>query len=247
MKNTTKIKICELLGAKKFRKLVFIIEKLKYKIIYKFFPNITNWYEKRCIISMNKELKKCKSDKEKKQTISKYQKEILLFKKEILEKQNRNYHIDINHPTKILEHLENNKKIHKNGLIGNIIILLLNFIFLSKFTIIFNIINIYQIISAIINLECINLQNYHLYIYKETKQLEKIKKIENIQNNKNFKKYKNASNAVKRVFDNTTTIPTINDLVDEIKSKDEAIELLEYAKRKLKSKEKEKKLKKEKD
>ena len=235
MKNKTKIKLCEMLGAKQFRKIVLLIEKIKYKIIDKYFPNITDWYIKNNNKYIINELKKCNNNHEKELIIKKYQKEILLFKKEIKEKQNRNYHIDINHPTKILMYIKNNKKIHINSLIVNLILLCINLIFLSNYTTIFNIINLIEIISIIINLECINLQNYHLYKIKEKTTYEKIQKIEEKQNDKNLKKYKNASIVINKAFKKTQNIPTIDDIINEIKTKEEAIELLKYAKSKLKT------------
>ena len=43
-----KIKLYERLGAEKFQDLVFVVEKIKFKIIKKFFPNIEKWFDKRC-------------------------------------------------------------------------------------------------------------------------------------------------------------------------------------------------------
>ena len=48
MDEKTKLKIYTLLGAEQFQKVVFILEKLKYQIIQKFFPNIKVYYEKQC-------------------------------------------------------------------------------------------------------------------------------------------------------------------------------------------------------
>ena len=46
-----------------------------------------------------------------------YQKQKLVFRKELVYKQNRNYHYDPNYPTRFIKYLEMNKKIHQRGTI----------------------------------------------------------------------------------------------------------------------------------
>ena len=47
-KYNKKIKLYERLGAEKFQNVVFAVEKIKFKIIKKCFPNFLKFYDKQC-------------------------------------------------------------------------------------------------------------------------------------------------------------------------------------------------------
>ena len=128
-----KIKTCELLGAKQFQKVVFLVEKIKYKIIEKFFPNVEDWYNKRCENRKEFLLKKCKTEEEKEKINDFFKMEKMKFKKELIYKENRNYHVDCNNPNKIKEYLNINKNIHKKSLISNLVLTILITLFIIIF------------------------------------------------------------------------------------------------------------------
>lgn len=123
MSEQQKMRLYRALGAEQFQKVVFSLERLKYQVIEKCFPNIIPWYEKQCDRQFIKRIKKEKIE-DHKLLLTQYQKEKLAFRREITYKQNRNYHYNPNYPTKFVKYLEMNKKIHQRGIIKNITILI---------------------------------------------------------------------------------------------------------------------------
>ena len=66
MKNLESKKVLyEKLGALKFQKVVFYVEKLKFKIIDKFFPDIDSWFNNYCDKKVKKLCSKNISEEEK--------------------------------------------------------------------------------------------------------------------------------------------------------------------------------------
>ena len=106
-------KICEKLGALKFQKVVFKVEKIKYDILQKVCPNFIKYYEKLSDKIVKRKLKKYHSEPRKKEILENHRLNKMLMRKEINRKQNRNYHIDEYLPTSMVHYLEWNKKIHK--------------------------------------------------------------------------------------------------------------------------------------
>lgn len=96
MDNCKKKKLYERLGALWFQKVVFKVEDLKFKFIDKFCPNIDKWYSKQCDKKVNKLCSKNISIEEKNKIKYEYNLRKLRFKREIVEKKNRNYHFDMN-------------------------------------------------------------------------------------------------------------------------------------------------------
>lgn len=237
--------LSKMLGAEKFQKIVFYIEKLKYKIIEKFFPNIDKFYNNWVDKIRDKKLKKCNNELEYKKIIEEYRLKKIRLKKEITTKKNRNYHIDLNKPNEIKEYLELNKKIHAKNLKVNFISIII-IVLLSLFTsnLFINILFVFQVISGIINFQCINLQNYNLCRLENEKTKRILKKIEERNNEYFDKKMKQGAKIIGNSFRQTKDLPSNTDIVNNITSKKEAIELLEYLKRELKNKQKIKELKK---
>lgn len=71
IKNIKKLKIYEKLGAVNFQKIVFAVEKLKFKIIKTFLPNYINFFDKQINKKTKKEIKKIKKEAEKRDKIEK--------------------------------------------------------------------------------------------------------------------------------------------------------------------------------
>ena len=216
-------KINEYLGAKVFKKLVFKLEKVKFKITSKVFPNLTSNYEKRLRKNLEKTLKKIDNEDERRRYIASYQENILLSRKENNSKQNRNYHINMENPTEFVKYLKRNKQIHVNGLIRNgiyYLIIIPLIVFGNPF---FSIIGYtlfgWNTISTIINFECINLQNYNLKRFELSK--EKIRRIKEKKQDLEIKKYGKISEIVSREFCKSDDIPKMEDIVGNITTKEE--------------------------
>lgn len=231
-----KLKLYRLLGAEQFQKVVFLVEKMKYKIIKKFFPNIINWYEKQCDERYLKTLKK-NHQEENLSLLYKYQKQKLEFRKEIVYEKNRNYHYNPNCPTSFIKYLEMNKKIHISGIKKNIAAL----IGIGMFSLFFGayapvtciLIALSETIGLIINFECINLQNYNLCRFLNSKMQSKLAKVEKEKTNKNLNQLSYGMQPIVKTMKKQVEIPTINQILDNITNRQEATQLLNYLKEQL--------------
>lgn len=160
----------EKLGALKMQTIVFKVEELRYKIIKTFFPNYIVHYDRQCNKNQRKELKKAKTKEEREEIIRKYNLAKMYMRKELNREQNRNYHMDFEKPTDIISELEWNKSVHKSGLKFNLITIAV-FTGLGFIGCPWSIpMIIAEIVSAFINFECVNLQNYNLCRYKIMKE-----------------------------------------------------------------------------
>lgn len=205
------MKICKKLGAVQFKKIVFIVEKIKFKALKKLVPNYLKYFDKHVDKLTKKRLKEAKTEEEKQIIIYKSKIDKMQERREFYQEENRNYHIRKENPTQIIKYLELNKKIHKNGLVGNAIFGLLTIpglIFGSKLALIFL---VFEIIEAIINFECINLQNYN--IYRLTKVKDKIEKKEKAKIERDSVLYKEISEDIHKVVMEKDEIPTIDDIL----------------------------------
>ena len=235
--------ICEKLGALQFQKVVFKVEKLKYRIIKKLFPNIYDWYTKRCDVIMNRKLKRASDENQRKYIIDFYRKEKMLFKKELETEKNRNYHIDYNNIYDIIDWLEKNKKIHVKDLEKNLIIILILLMLSSIFPIFSISFIIYELICVFVNIECINLQNYNLCRLNDDKVKKYFNRVEQKKEEYFEKNMSNGINPISRAFIRGIDIPSIDDIIDEVTNKEEAVELLKYVKKRIKEDTKRKELK----
>lgn len=220
-------KVNEILGAKFFKKIVFLVERIKFKLINKLFPNSEKRYEIFLKKQLDKKLKKEKDEKIKKLLIKDYQNKILDARCEFNNKKNRNYHIKMDDPNKFIKYLKNNRKIHIKGLIRNVIVYLalipLFILFNPTFTVAGYIILGYNTISTLINFECVNLQNYNLKRFEESK--ERLIKIKEKKLARDLDKYKNISKVVSNSLNSSKSIPNIDEIVANINTKEELIEL----------------------
>ena len=205
------MEICKKLGAVQFKKIVFIVEKIKFKALKKLVPNYLKYFDKHVDKLTKKRLKDAKTEEEKQIIIYKSKIDKMQERREFYQEENRNYHIRKENPTQIIKYLELNKKIHKNGLVGNAIFGLLTIpglIFGSKLALMFL---VFEIIEAIINFECINLQNYN--IYRLTKVKDKIEKKEKAKIERDSVLYKEISEDIHKVVMEKDEIPTIDDVL----------------------------------
>ena len=234
--NEKNMKIYEILGAKQFQKIVFIIEKIKYKIIEKVFPNILNWYNNYNEKSLKKRLEKC-SDEKREKIIDEYRYLELSFRKEIIYKQNQNYHIDLENPTYFVNYLKFNRKVHLDGIKSNIFFIIASLLFKVFFsntlTVLINILLIYNIISFIINFQCVNLQNYNLCRLENDKMKELLIKREKKIKEEKIKKYGEGMKVIGKTFQETEYIPSLDEVLSNVKTNEEKKQLLLYFKKQL--------------
>jgi len=231
--NIKNMKICEFFGAKQFQKIVFFLENLKYQVIEKVFPNIYEWYDKYSERKLERKLERS-NGVNKKQIIDEYRFGKLLFRKELIYKQNENYHIDLENPTNFSNYLKFNKKIHIDGLKSNIFLIIGILIF--KLIInnwVTNLILMYNIISMIINWQCINLQNYNLCRLENEQMKLLLEKREKKVKEDKIKKYGEGFKVIGRTFQDTEDIPKINEILSNVRTIEEREQLLLYLKKQL--------------
>lgn len=220
-----KIALCDKLGAKKFQKVVLKTEELKFKVIKKVFPNFITHYDKYCDRRREKSLKRAKNDSERQKIINDCRNQKIAMRRELNREQNRNYHMDENKPTEFLYYLNWNKSVHKKGLIRNAILLaaLSGGLALGIFPVFASIGIAYELIGAFVNFQCINIQNSHIYRYKIIE--ESLRKREQNRNKNNVANYSQAAKVYARSIEGTMNIPTIEQLIANVKTKEEAEEL----------------------
>lgn len=230
---TRKIKICELLGATKFQKVVFKVEEIKFKVIKKVCPNFIKYFDKYCDYRRDKNIKKVQSEVEKRKIINHYRNLKLLMRKELVREQNRNYHMDTNRPAEFIEYLKINKNIHKNGLLTDGIALVGLSIAAA-----YGITGVIPLIvlsagSAFINFQCINIQNYNIYRYEEKK--EALKKLQEKRQKNKIKKYGIGANVIRETFNKVEEIPTKKDIKNNIQTQEEKEQIIALARATLKT------------
>lgn len=234
--NDKNMKICELLGAKQFQQVVFTLEKIKYQIIEKIFPDIMEWYDKYSEKNLKLKLAKC-SEEERIKVINEYRIAKLSFKKELIYHENQNYHLDLENPTFFVNYLKFNRKIHIDGLKSNIVfiglLILLMIIFNGSLMWMVNLGLLYNIVSLLINFQCINLQNYNLCRLENVQIKELLQRREKKIKEEKIKKYGKGMAVIGKTFQETTDIPTVDEILINIKTNEERKQLLLYFKKQL--------------
>ena len=223
-----KIKLYERLGAEKFQDLVFVVEKIKFKIIKKFFPNIEKWFDKRCDKQQKKLLSKAKTEEEKKEIIRNTKFRKMALRKELKQEKNVNYHMDPNRPTEIYKYLEFNKKIHINGLIKDAIVATISTIAVACGLAWAIPILVASILSAGINFECVNIQNCSICKYKRCEEALKKKQAKKIENN--IERYGAAAAVIDKAVEESDRIPSLSEIIAQAKTPEELRQLKELIK-----------------
>lgn len=215
-----KLKLYEHLGAKKFQKVVFLVEKIKFKLINKI-PKFISIYEKLVDSKSKKRLKHASTEKEKQTIYEQARIAKLAMRRELRTSQNRNYHINSNNPLEIKTYLEWNKSIHKKGLVKNIIFIpIFSFLLLSNIEIALPLL-VFELISTVINFECINIQNYNLCQFQKVE--DRLVKREKRRILSNIESHGEASKVISDTMQKKEDkIPTIDDIIGNIKTKEQA-------------------------
>jgi len=222
-----------LLGAEKFQKVVFFAEKTKYAIIEKFFPNMQEHYER---IS-DKQFQRCLKNEpveNQQYLLAEYQNQKLAFRKELVYKQNRNYHYNANCPTKFIHYLEWNKKIHLKGMKKDIIwllgILISAFLLGNPMPLVSILLTFINTVHLFIDFECVNLQNYNLERFQRKETYELLEKVEAKKQNENLEKLGESIKPVAKAITSQIELPTVHQVVNEVATIEQTRQLLEYAK-----------------
>lgn len=228
--NNKKI-LYEKLGALKFQKTVFKVEKLKFELINKFFPNMDKWFNKYCEKRVYRLCKKNMSEEEKSNIIFNYNCMKLSLKKELVEEKNRNYHFNNYNANSFYNYLLWNKEVHKNGMIRDLIGILISILGICLFNgfmgTISIILLIYSVLVLAIDFECVNLQNYNMCRFEERREL--LSKIEERKTKSDIKNYSNVSDKVYEKLKNNIEIPTSSEVVKSLTTKEQLEELRKLA------------------
>ena len=238
-----KINIHKKLGAEKFKKAVFELEKLKYKFIKTVCPNIAIYYDKFCDFKKKRAINKATSEEEIEeiQRNTKFAK--MAFRKELNQEKNRNYHMDKKRPTEIYKYLEWNKRVHKNGFIKNAILIpALAGAAIAVTPAVIPLL-VAELVSAGINFECINIQDYNMCRFKLME--EKLKKQEAKRNEQMIEEYGDASKLIYDNIEQKEQIPTLKEIISSVKTKEEAEQLRKLIIKELQDRSKEKPMVKE--
>ena len=157
-----KMKKHEKLGAVKFQKLVFKVEKMKFAVLKRLFPHYIEFFDRQCDKRMEKELEHAKNEMDRERIVKRYQLLKLEARKEHNQERNLNYHINAHNPTEIFDYLEWNKSVHKRGLKKDLILLAISILGISLGQMIFIPLALFELLSAGVDFQCINLQDYNL-------------------------------------------------------------------------------------
>lgn len=240
-----RITTCDKLGASKFQPIVLKAEELKFRVLKDVFPGIQTRYEKYCRKKRDEALEDAETEEERQVALERYRRQILEWRKEIKREKNRNYHMDENKPTEIIQYLEWNKHVHQKGLIVNAAVItgaaillgvepkLAEALMESSPAIAEAITETLPMlagttiglegISGLINFQCVNLQNSHIYRYRLTERV--LKRQEARKNAQLIEKY----GALVPVFEackkESIEVPTIQDLIDHIETPEQAAQL----------------------
>ena len=214
-----KMKLYKSLGAEKFQKVVFGVEKIKFAVLKKLFPNFLEKYDKHIAKVRKKRLKKAKTEEEKREIIRTLQFSTMEMRKEFHQEKNRNYHLDTKKPTEIIKYLEWNKSVHKKGLIKNSILAPIFILVITLGYPIAIIPLIYEIICAAINFECINIQNYNICRFKRSEDI--LRQQEKRKMERRIEEYGDAAEVIDRSIEQSEKVPTIEEVLANITSKEQ--------------------------
>lgn len=209
-----KIKHYEKLGALKFQKVVFAVEKAKFKVLKKLFPNFIKYFDKYCDRKKKREIKRAKSKDEIKQIKIKYKEIKMAGRKEFYQEKNRNYHLNEKNPEETYRFLKWNKYIHQKNLKINFIIIpfLIAGLFIQP-AIAAPLLAI-ELFSAGINFQCINIQNYNICRYKRAEKALLRRAERKID--RNIKEYGEATKVISKSIESSEDLPTFDEIINNI-------------------------------
>lgn len=234
------LKKYERLGAVKFQKLVLQVEETKFKIMKKLFPNFIHWFDKYCDWKQKRALKGSKTDEERKKIKDQMKLAKMAMRKEWNEEKNRNYHINPKHPTEMIRFLEWNKDVHKRGLITNgilIPIIIAGIVFHIPGTIP---LLVFECLSAAVNFECINIQNYNLCRMRRIEPM--LAKREEASIERDIEEFGEAAEVIHNSIEKSESLPSFDEIISNIDNIDQLRQMREMFKKEHNEREAQKKI-----
>ncbi len=226
-----KEKIYEYLGAKKFKTIVMKAENIKFNIIHKWFPNIDSWYERRCNKEMERLCRKTKDEEKKKAIRFKYNQLKLAFEKENINRQNRNYHLDLENIDLSKQYLLWNRGVHVRGLVISGILTIACGIGMTVLTgglaVVMGMGCALEAGAMIVNFQCINLQNYNLCRLEKSRA--NLLKIEERRRKILVERYANIGSVVYEKMTTDVDLSKKTDIIDNVSNIEQLQELRELA------------------
>ena len=182
-----KMKLHKNLGAMKFQKVVFGVEKLKFKVLKTLWPNFIDSFDKYCDYKKKKAIDNANSEEEINIIQEKYATAKMSMRKELNLEQNINYHMNNEQPTEIIKYLNWNKNVHKNNLAFNAISIAALSVGTAAGIPGALPVLILELMAAGINFECINIQDFNICRYKIQEDI--LKRREEKKTKENIEKY----------------------------------------------------------
>ena len=213
-KRKKRLKLYERLGALKFQKVVFKVEEIKYRVIKKCFPNFIQKFDKYCDWKQRMAIKRATTEEEIKDIKDRTKLAKMAIRKEMNEEKNRNYHMDAKRPTEILKYLKWNKEVHKKGLAKDLAL-----IPIIIAGVVFHVpgaaaILVFELLSAAINFECINIQNYN--ICRAEMIMPALERREQTAIKKSIEEYGGAAEVIHKSIEKSESLPTFDEIIDNI-------------------------------
>lgn len=149
----------------------------------------------------------------------------MFMRKEFHQEKNRNYHMDSKKPTEIYKYLEWNKKVHVKGLTKDAVLIpLLTIGAIAGINYLLPIL-IFELVSAGINFECINIQNYNMCRFKLTEKA--LKKQEERKTAETIKNHGEASKVIYKSIEKNDDLPSFSEIIENISDKNQLLQLRE--------------------
>lgn len=226
LKYKKQIQLYKKLGAEHFQKIVFGVEKLKFKLLKTICPNFIKYFDKYADFKQKHILKKIKSPNTRTEIIKRFKFSKMAMRKEFYQEKNRNYHIDNNNPTEIYNYLQWNKDIHKRGMIKNLIAIPIYITGIALgFTVPATILLLCELLGLGINFECINIQNYNMCRYKLSEESLKRKREKRLKDN--IEQYGEASELIYNSIEKKEQLPSMTEIINNATSKEQLYQLRE--------------------
>lgn len=149
----------------------------------------------------------------------------MYMRKEFYQEKNRNYHIDSRKPTEIYKYLEWNKRVHVKGIIKDMILIpILVGATITGLPYAVPLL-LMELLSAGINFECINIQNYNMCRFKMTEKA--LKKQEERKVAETIREYKDATKLLYDSISKTDDLPSFSEIINNVSDTNQLKQLRE--------------------
>lgn len=216
-----------ILGAEFFQKVVLRVERIKFNLVKKVFPNgkLVIIYDKLINLIRDWKLKRAKTDEQRQAIIEHYKHLKLSVKRQIVSERNDNYHLRLDDVEDLAQKLNYNRLVHQKGLLRNLVFMLIligflivNKVFLASFILrlLLTIDLCFNAACAVINFECVNLQKYNLIRYNKRK--ERLERINKRKLGKMAKKFGEANRLIANTYYSAQDVPSPDMVIANVSS-----------------------------